>query len=444
MEAEKQGRHGIEDVVIEELDEVGEDLGSLDEPPGWLPDGWIMEVCQEDNGSIYRYYTSPVSGYTFTSKMETLHYLFSGMEESMETLANVGNELHVSHAWLPRGWVIEVRAGGMKMDKMYKFYVHLPTGKRFLSKAEVFHFVNKGMVSTCSMDVLCDTSSDDNILAHVEFSPDGLPDGWVKETIFRKCHDGIRNDPYYTDPVSHRVFRTLKSVLSYLGTGEISKHAYLPRRNVIDMYSFDKCADLPQSMLKRLKAAGQTKQKSMRALVLCKEFPNDHTSNHCGTSAGLAQSDIKGDKFGTVKSTGEKGNSSNTMKRQRGGPKKILKQMNESISDCDKGSCVETKNIEVQKEVRIGDCEDLQNAKAWEHTEMHKSTMIIKEVDNNSNKAEKNLLKRKGGELDLVTSPGLQKQENDMTKACEKATCSSVHKFYKRRNRNPTIASRKR
>jgi hypothetical protein len=49
---------------------------------------------------------------------------------------------------------------------------------------------------------------------------------------------------YYTDPISRRVFRTLKSVLSYLGTGEMSKHAYLPRRNVIDMYSFDKCVDL--------------------------------------------------------------------------------------------------------------------------------------------------------------------------------------------------------
>lgn len=54
---------------------------------------------------------------------------------------------------------------------------------------------------------------------------------------------------YYTDPISHRVFRTLKSVLSYIGTGEISKHAYLPRRNVIDMYSFDKCADLVISFL---------------------------------------------------------------------------------------------------------------------------------------------------------------------------------------------------
>ncbi|WVZ84588.1 hypothetical protein U9M48_031611 [Paspalum notatum var. saurae] len=69
-----------------------------------------------------KYYTSPVSGYTFTSKMETLHYLFSGMEERMlETHTNArDNELHVSYAWLPCGWLIEIRAGGKKMDKMYK------------------------------------------------------------------------------------------------------------------------------------------------------------------------------------------------------------------------------------------------------------------------------------------------------------------------------------
>lgn len=46
---------------------------------------------------------------------------------------------------------------------LLQFYVHLPTGKRFLSKAEVLHFINKGMVSTCDMDVLCDTSTDDNV-----------------------------------------------------------------------------------------------------------------------------------------------------------------------------------------------------------------------------------------------------------------------------------------
>jgi len=122
VEVEKQGRQGKEVLVVHELDESNEDSGSLDEPPGWLPDGWTMEVCQEDNGSIYKYYTSPMSGYMFTSKMETLHYLFSGVEERMLELqaSAEDNELHESHTWLPRGWVIEVRAGGKKMDKMYK------------------------------------------------------------------------------------------------------------------------------------------------------------------------------------------------------------------------------------------------------------------------------------------------------------------------------------
>ena len=97
-----------------------------------------------------QYYTSPVSGYTFTSKMETIEYLFSGMEERMleSQERTEDNELHVSqffcshamfyaaveltdmcspdfcmqgsHTWLPGGWLIEVRASGKKMNKMYK------------------------------------------------------------------------------------------------------------------------------------------------------------------------------------------------------------------------------------------------------------------------------------------------------------------------------------
>ncbi|KAK8448444.1 hypothetical protein SEVIR_7G013300v4 [Setaria viridis] len=438
VEAHKQERQGKE-TLVEELDGIDEDLRSLEEPPGWLPDGWIMEVCRDDGGSIYRCYTSPVSGCTFTSKMETLDYLFSGMEERM--LESQG-----SHTWLPGGWLIEVRAGGKKMNKMYKFYFHPPTGMRFLSKAEVLHYVNEGKISASDMDVLCDTRTDDNILAHVEFNPDGLPDGWVKETIFRNCNDGIRKDPYYTDPISRRVFRTLKSVLSYLGTGEISKHAYLPRRNVIDMYSFDKCVDLPQSMLKRLRAEGQTKQKSRRALVLYKELPNNQTSNHSegGTSAGLTpKSDLKRNKFGTEKATATNENGSETTKRRRGRPKKILKQTNESISDCDKRH-KEAKHNEVKEEVDICDEEDMPNGKTKKHTEMQKRTPVIQEVGNNNNIAESNSLKRKENRSDLVASPGLQNQENGRsTEAGKKATCSSVHKFYKRRCSNQTVSSNK-
>ncbi|PUZ46306.1 hypothetical protein GQ55_7G054000 [Panicum hallii var. hallii] len=442
--AEKQDGQGRDIVVVEEPDEMDEGSRSLEEPPGWLPDGWIMEVCCDDDSSIYRYYTSPVSGYTFTSKMETLEYLFSGMEERMleSQERTEDNELHGSHTWLPGGWLIEVRAGGKKMDKMYKFYFHPPTGIRFLSKGEVLRYVNEGKISACDMDVLCDTSTDDNILAHVEFSPDGLPDGWVKETIFRKCNDGIRKDPYYTDPISHRVFRTLKSVLSYLGTGEISKHAYSPRRNVIDMYSFDKCADLPQSMLKRLKAEGQTKHKSRRALVLNKELPNDQTSNH--SEGGLTpKSGPKGIKFGNEKGTSTHVTVSETTRRQRGRAKKILKQTNESISDRDRRHN-ETKHNEVKEEVDIGVEEGMPNGKTKEHTEMSECTTVIQEVQNNSSIAERNLSKRKGDKSDLVAGLGLRSQENGrLTEAGEKATCSSVHKFYKRRCSNQMLGSNK-
>jgi hypothetical protein len=52
--AEKQDGQGRDIVVVEEPDEMDEDSRSLEEPPGWLPDGWIMEVCRDDDSSIYR------------------------------------------------------------------------------------------------------------------------------------------------------------------------------------------------------------------------------------------------------------------------------------------------------------------------------------------------------------------------------------------------------
>jgi hypothetical protein len=53
VEAGKHARQGKE-TLVEELDEMDEDLRLPEEPPGWLPDGWIMEVCCDDSGSIYR------------------------------------------------------------------------------------------------------------------------------------------------------------------------------------------------------------------------------------------------------------------------------------------------------------------------------------------------------------------------------------------------------
>ena len=52
--ADKQDRQGRDIVVVEEPDEMDEDSMSLEEPPSWLPDGWIMEVFCDDDSSIYR------------------------------------------------------------------------------------------------------------------------------------------------------------------------------------------------------------------------------------------------------------------------------------------------------------------------------------------------------------------------------------------------------
>ncbi|WVZ59713.1 hypothetical protein U9M48_009823 [Paspalum notatum var. saurae] len=190
--------------------DVEEDIEALAQPPDWLPDGWIMEVYRTKDGIINRYYTSPISDYTFTMKSEVLDYLFSGTDERILQSKECGVENMVQRAyeWLPKGWVVEVRAGGEKMDKMYK------------------------------------------ILAKVDFHPSGLPRGWVKELVFRKTKEGlIRRDPYYTDPASSYTFRTLKSSLSFIETGKVTKRACIQRTNVHDLYSFENFADLVSILL---------------------------------------------------------------------------------------------------------------------------------------------------------------------------------------------------
>ncbi|RVX09040.1 Methyl-CpG-binding domain-containing protein 13 [Vitis vinifera] len=64
---------------------------------------------------------------------------------------------------------------------------------------------------------------------------DGLPAGWIKEIKIRMNENGIRRDPYYTDPVSGYVFRSRKDVFRYLKTGEISRHAFKPKNKCINV-----------------------------------------------------------------------------------------------------------------------------------------------------------------------------------------------------------------
>ncbi|KAL6634385.1 hypothetical protein ACP70R_027056 [Stipagrostis hirtigluma subsp. patula] len=228
---------------------------NVESPPEWLPDGWIMEVYRTDNGTINRYYTSPVSGYTFTMKSEVLEYLFSGIDERLLETKQCAAKISflTTHNWLPKGWVIEIRAGGKNMDKMYKFYVHPQTGVRLQSKEDVRLYIKEMKTTICDTNGECDLSLQDNILANVELNPEGLPNGWVKEDVFRKTKKGVRKDPYYTDPASRCTFRSLKSAVHYVETGKMIKRDCIDQTiSVYDMYAFDKSADLHKSLRSRL------------------------------------------------------------------------------------------------------------------------------------------------------------------------------------------------
>ncbi|CAM0955067.1 unnamed protein product [Alopecurus aequalis] len=228
--------------------------------PDWLPDGWLMEVTRGDDGAPYQYFVSRVSGARFRMKAEVLNYLFSEMDEKwIESKKSAAHSsmLPKAHEWLPKGWLVEIRAGGEKMDKMFKFYFYPPMGVRVFSKEDVLLYVKEMKITECDTDGQCDMNSQDNILAQVEFNPPAFPQGWVKEIVYRKTKEGIRKDPYYTDPVSHYVFRTQRAALRFVETGQVTKRQFIQKTSVHDLYSFEKSADLHESLWKRLKINGK-------------------------------------------------------------------------------------------------------------------------------------------------------------------------------------------
>ncbi|KAG2547700.1 hypothetical protein PVAP13_9KG117100 [Panicum virgatum] len=299
-------------------EEEEEDIEALVEPPDWLPDGWIMEVYREEDGTINRYYTSPISDYTFNMKSEVLEYLFSQADERILESKESGaeNSFQKEHEWLPKGWVMEIRAGGEKMNKMYKFYVYQKTGVRVLSKQDVVLYINEEKVSKCDTNGQCNTDSKDNLLAIVEFHPSGLPKGWVKELVFRKTKEGlIRRDPYYTDSASSYTFRTLKSALCFLETGKISKRTFIQRISVHDLYTFDNPADLHESLRSRL-TINDTRSSRRRGTPQMKYGQIMNSSQYGNdTSDSNSPYESEEENIGSRKAKGEEATNSRTTNR---------------------------------------------------------------------------------------------------------------------------------
>uniref|UniRef100_A0ACD5YDB2 Uncharacterized protein n=1 Tax=Avena sativa TaxID=4498 RepID=A0ACD5YDB2_AVESA len=309
---------------------------NVEQPPDWLPDGWIMEVKRGDDGIPYQYFVSPVSGARFMMKAEVLDYLFSEMDEHwIESKKSAESISFLSvHEWLPKGWLLEIRAGGEKMDKMFKFYVYPALGVRLMSKQDVLLYVKEMKINVCDTNGQCNTDTRDNILADVEFNPPELPRGWVKEIVYRKTKEGIRKDSYITDPVSHYTFRTMAAALRYLETGEVTKRQFIQKTSVHDLYSFEKSADLHESLRKRLTEKGKdakrpTSSPKPRGSTLKKKNKCcDQTSYRTedmdtDSSTDSVSSEHQNIRIESVKSKRGKPSSSDTIKRPRGRPPKV-------------------------------------------------------------------------------------------------------------------------
>ncbi|KAM7531242.1 hypothetical protein LguiB_034652 [Lonicera macranthoides] len=261
----------IVDTAKPSIDKVVNESGSAEE----LPPGWRKEIKTKKSVNGLRKYTSymdPSTGYVFSSKKDALRFVETGdidncaVKPKKNASISIDQKTDEVPEWLPSGWTVELKSKNSNPPTTYKCYVDTKSGRKFYSKPEVFRYletVNSGSVGlknkgigSISNDHLTgampDTSHDCkpiesksctsekkkvgidkhliNNVAIERGSTDKLPPGWIKEIRTRKMMNGIRRDPYYTDPVSGYEFRSLKDALRYLETGDINTCAIKPRK----------------------------------------------------------------------------------------------------------------------------------------------------------------------------------------------------------------------
>ncbi|XP_015581605.1 uncharacterized protein LOC8258265 isoform X1 [Ricinus communis] len=127
---------------------------------------------------------------------------------------------------LPDGWTVKVKVSAS--GKKYKCYFP-PSGEgKFYSKLEVARFLKRNNPKSDEKENCIEQHSLDKFVVE-KSEPEGLPLGWTKEIKVTKRGHKIRRDPYYTDPVSGYVFRSMKDALRYLETGEVGRLAFKPK-----------------------------------------------------------------------------------------------------------------------------------------------------------------------------------------------------------------------
>ncbi|PPR93027.1 hypothetical protein GOBAR_AA27650 [Gossypium barbadense] len=220
--------------------------------PDWLPAGWTQEFRFQKTGRRITHYVNLATGLKFFTKDDLIRYAKTETKTESEqcddrlpTLKQITKPSTNSQAavkenecpeWLPKNWFVEVKThkSGEFIGKQVKIYVDPSTGLRFYSKPAVV--IEKSTV-------------------------DDLPAGWIKEIKIRRNANGVRKDPYYTDPVSGYVFRSKKAVLHYLETGEIARSAFLPPKSNDDQNLTDEDgSQLPRAKRKKVKLLATKRQ----------------------------------------------------------------------------------------------------------------------------------------------------------------------------------------
>ncbi|KAG6747481.1 hypothetical protein POTOM_049885 [Populus tomentosa] len=136
-----------------------------------------------------------------------------------------------SDDWLPEGWRVEVKV--RDSGKKDKFYFPPTGGFRFNSKIEVSRYLNLSHPKSEEKEGSNDQWSSNKVVIE-KTVPEGLPLGWTKEIKVTKKGGRTRRDPFYTDPVSGCVFRSMKEAHRYIESGVVGKLAF--KRNRKDNY----------------------------------------------------------------------------------------------------------------------------------------------------------------------------------------------------------------
>ncbi|XP_019423586.1 PREDICTED: methyl-CpG-binding domain-containing protein 13-like isoform X3 [Lupinus angustifolius] len=197
------------------------------EHPEWLPDGWDVNIRTRKSGqlmgSAYKCYTDPLKRYKFYSKPEVLRYL-ENIKDNNCTIEK-GKKCTNTHS--PRNVVDEKE----KEDNN----------------------------CTSKKEKKCTTTHPPSNVVVEKSNVEDLPPGWIKEVKERKVGNGIKKDPFYTDPVSGYVFRSKKDVLRYLESGDIRTCAFRPSRRQIQ----DEDTSTPSPAAKRQKPNQSAPEKKL-------------------------------------------------------------------------------------------------------------------------------------------------------------------------------------